>query len=253
MKIHFSIAKNKKAKLVSNNLLKLYGQEEVSEAEVIVAVGGDGAMLAAMRESILYDIPVFGLNRGNIGFLMNEYNNLNLIDRLKAAYEIIVHPLEMIALDTKNQKHTELAINEVAIFRRTHQSAIISIKIDDTERLNELTCDGVMVATPVGSTAYNLSAHGPILPIGSELLALTPISPFRPRRWRGALIKNNSIIEFNVINPKMRPVSASADAFEVKNISKVFISQKNDINLRILYDKTNSMEDKYLREQFSIG
>ena len=184
---------------------------------------------------------------------MNEYNDSNLIDRLKEANEIIVHPLEMIALDTKNQKHTELAINEVALFRRTHQSAIISIKIDDTERLNELTCDGIMVATPVGSTAYNLSAHGPILPIGSEILALTPISPFRPRRWRGALIKNNSIIEFNIINPKMRPVSASADAFDVKNISKVSISQKNDINLRILYDKTNSMEDKYLKEQFSIG
>ena len=252
LKIHFNIAKNKKAKLVSNDLLKLYGQVDVSEAEVIVAVGGDGAMLGAMRESILYDIPVFGLNRGNIGFLMNEYSDTNLIDRLKEANEIIVHPLEMIALDTKNQKHTELAINEVAIFRRTHQSAIISIKVDDTERLSELTCDGVMVATPVGSTAYNLSAHGPILPIGSEILALTPISPFRPRRWRGALIKNNSSIEFNVINPKMRPVSASADAFEVRNISKVLVSQKNDINLRILYDKTNSMEDKYLREQFSI-
>ena len=252
MKIHFSIAKNKKAKLVSNDLLKLYGQVEVSEAEVIVAVGGDGAMLGAMRESILYDIPVFGLNRGNIGFLMNEYSNSNLIDRLKEANEIIVHPLEMIALDTKNKKHTELAINEVAIFRRTHQSAIISIKIDDTERLSELTCDGVMVATPVGSTAYNLSAHGPILPIGSEILALTPISPFRPRRWRGALIKNNSVIEFNVINPKMRPVSASADAFEVRDIAKVSVSQKNNINLRILYDKTNSMEDKYLKEQFSI-
>ena len=253
MKIHFYIAENKKAKLVSNDLFNLYGQVEVSNAEVIVAVGGDGAMLAAMRESILYDIPVFGLNRGNIGFLMNEFNKSNLIDRLKEANEIIVHPLEMIALDTKNQKHTELAINEVAIFRTTHQSAIISIKIDDTERLNELTCDGAMVATPVGSTAYNLSAHGPILPIKSEILALTPISPFRPRRWRGALIKNNSIIEFNVINPKMRPVSASADAFEVKDISKVFISQKHDINLRILYDKTNSMEDKYLKEQFSIG
>ena len=252
MKIHFNIAKNKKAKLVSNDLLKLYGQVDVSEAEVIVAVGGDGAMLGAMRESILYDIPVFGLNRGNIGFLMNEYSNSNLIDRLKEANEIIVHPLEMIALDTKNQKHTELAINEVAIFRRTHQSAIISIKVDDTERLSELTCDGVMVATPVGSTAYNLSAHGPILPIGSEILALTPISPFRPRRWRGALIKNNSVIEFNVINPKMRPVSASADAFEVKDIAKVSVSQKNNINLRILYDKTNSMEDKYLKEQFSI-
>ena len=252
LKIHFNIAKNKKAKLVSNDLLKLYGQVDVSEAEVIVAVGGDGAMLGAMRESILYDIPVFGLNRGNIGFLMNEYSDSNLIDRLKEANEIIVHPLEMIALDTKNQKHTELAINEVAIFRRTHQSAIISIKIDDTERLSELTCDGVMVATPVGSTAYNLSAHGPILPIGSEILALTPISPFRPRRWRGALIKNNSVIEFNVINPKMRPVSASADAFEVRDIAKVSVSQKNNINLRILYDKTNSMEDKYLKEQFSI-
>ena len=252
LKIHFNIAKNKKAKLVSSDLLKLYGQVDVSEAEVIVAVGGDGAMLGAMRESILYDIPVFGLNRGNIGFLMNEYSNSNLIDRLKEANEIIVHPLEMIALDTKNQKHTELAINEVAIFRRTHQSAIISIKVDDTERLSELTCDGVMVATPVGSTAYNLSAHGPILPIGSEILALTPISPFRPRRWRGALIKNNSVIEFNVINPKMRPVSASADAFEVRDIAKVSVSQKNNINLRILYDKTNSMEDKYLKEQFSI-
>ena len=253
MKIHFHIAKNKKAKVVADELLNLYGQIELSNAEVIVAVGGDGAMLAAMRESITYNIPVFGLNRGNIGFLMNEFQKFNLIDRLKDANEIIVHPLEMIAIDSKNKKHVELAINEVAIFRRTHQSAIISIKIDDTERLSELTCDGVMVATPVGSTAYNLSAYGPILPIGSEILALTPISPFRPRRWRGALIKNKSIIEFNIINPKLRPVSASADAKEVKNIKKVFVSQKHNVDLRILYDKTNSMEDKYLKEQFSIG
>ena len=233
--------------------MHLYGQVELAKAEVIVAVGGDGAMLSAMRESITYNIPVFGLNRGNIGFLMNDFHQLNLIERLKDANEIIVHPLEMIVIDTKNKKFVELAINEVSIFRRTHQSAIISIKIDDTERLNELTCDGVMVATPVGSTAYNLSAHGPILPIGSEILALTPISPFRPRRWRGALIKNNSKVEFNIINSKLRPVSASADSKEVKNIEKVFISQRNDIDLRILYDKTNSMEDKYLREQFSIG
>ena len=253
MKIHFYIAKNKKAKVVADELLSLYGQVDLSRAEVIVAVGGDGAMLAAMRESITYNIPVFGLNRGNIGFLMNDFHKLNLIERLKDANEIIVHPLEMVAVDSKNKKHVELAINEVAIFRRTHQSAIISIKIDDTERLSELTCDGVMVATPVGSTAYNLSAHGPILPIGSEILALTPISPFRPRRWRGALIKNKSIIEFNIINPKLRPVSASADAKEVKNIKQVFVSQKHNIDLRILYDKTNGMEDKYLKEQFSIG
>ena len=253
MKIHFSIAKNKRAKSASIELTRLYGQVELAKAEVIVAVGGDGAMLSAMRESITYNIPVFGLNRGNIGFLMNDFHQLNLIERLKDANEIIVHPLEMIAIDTKNKKFVELAINEVSIFRRTHQSAIISISIDNTERLNELTCDGVMVATPVGSTAYNLSAHGPILPIGSEILALTPISPFRPRRWKGALIKNNSKVEFNIINSKLRPVSASADSKEVKNIEKVFISQRNDIDLRILYDKTNSMEDKYLREQFSIG
>jgi len=253
LKIHFSIAKNKKAKSASTELFRLYGQVELDKAEVIVAVGGDGAMLSAMRESINFNIPVFGLNRGNIGFLMNDFHELNLVKRLEESNEIIVHPLEMNAIDSKNNKFIELAINEVSIFRRTHQSAIISIKIDNTERLNELTCDGVMVATPVGSTAYNLSAHGPILPIGSEILALTPISPFRPRRWRGALIKNDSNVEFNIINPKLRPVSASADAKEVKNIKKVLISQRNDIDLKILYDKTNSMEDKYLKEQFSIG
>ena len=185
MKIHFSIAKNKKSQSVSEELLKLYGQVEISNAEVIVAVGGDGAMLSAMRQSIDFKIPVFGLNRGNIGFLMNKFEIGNLVERLKDANEIIVHPLEMKAIDSLTIVYTELAINEVSIFRRTHQSAIISIKIDDTEMLSELTCDGVMVATPVGSTAYNLSAHGPILPIGSEILALTPISPFRPRRWKG--------------------------------------------------------------------
>ena len=252
MKIHFSIAKNKKSQSVSDELLKLYGQVEISNAEVIVAVGGDGAMLAAMRQSIDFNIPVFGLNRGNIGFLMNEFDIKNLVERLMDANEIIVHPLEMKAIDSKNNEFTELAINEVSIFRRTHQSAIISIKIDNTERLSELTCDGVMVATPVGSTAYNLSAHGPILPIGSEILALTPISPFRPRRWKGALIKNRSKVEFNILNPKLRPVSASADAKEVKNIKKVIVSQRPDISLRILYDRTNSMEDKYLKEQFSM-
>jgi len=252
LKIHFSIAKNKKSQSVSSELLKLYGQAEISEAEVIVAVGGDGAMLSAIRQSIDYNIPVFGINRGNSGFLMNDFEKENLIERLKDANEIIVHPLEMKAIDLKNNEFIELAINEVSIFRRTHQSAIISIKIDGTERLSELTCDGVMVATPVGSTAYNLSAHGPILPIGSEILALTPISPFRPRRWKGALIKNKSIVEFNILNPKLRPVSASADAREVKNIKQVLVSQRPDINLRVLYDKTNSMEDKYLKEQFSM-
>ena len=253
MRINFSIGKNKKAKLASTKLIRHYGQVELSEAEIIVAVGGDGAMLNALRESISSNLPVFGLNRGNIGFLMNNFSEFDLIKRLEKAKEIIVHPLEMLVSDVENNEYKEMAVNEVSIFRSTHQSAMISIKIDETERLNELTCDGIMVATPVGSTAYNLSAHGPIIPIDSEILALTPISPFRPRSWRGALIKNKSIIEFGINNPKLRPVSASADSREVKNVTKVKVYQRNDVNLRIMYDQSNSMEDRYLREQFAIG
>ena len=253
MRINFSIGKNKKAKLASTKLIKHYGQVELSEAEIIVAVGGDGAMLNALRESISSNLPVFGLNRGNIGFLMNNFSEFDLIKRLEKAKEIIVHPLEMLVSDVENNEYKEMAVNEVSIFRSTHQSAMISIKIDETERLSELTCDGIMVATPVGSTAYNLSAHGPIIPIDSEILALTPISPFRPRSWRGALIKNKSIIEFGINNPKLRPVSASADSREVKNVTKVKVYQRNDVNLRIMYDQSNSMEDRYLREQFAIG
>jgi NAD+ kinase len=253
MRINFSIGKNKKAKIASTKLIKHYGQVELSEAEIIVAVGGDGAMLNALRESISSNLPVFGLNRGNIGFLMNNFSEFDLIRRLEKAKEIIVHPLEMLVSDIENNEYREMAVNEVSIFRSSHQSAMISIKIDETVRLNELTCDGIMVATPVGSTAYNLSAHGPIIPIDSEILALTPISPFRPRSWRGALIKNKSIIEFEINNPKLRPVSASADSREVKNVTKVKIYQRNDINLRIMYDQGNSMEDRYLREQFAIS
>ena len=253
MRINFSIGKNKKAKLASTKLIRHYGQVELSEAEIIVAVGGDGAMLNALRESISSNLPVFGLNRGNIGFLMNNFSEFDLIKRLEKAKEIIVHPLEMLVSDVENNEYKEMAVNEVSIFRSTHQSAMISIKIDETERLSELTCDGIMVATPVGSTAYNLSAHGPIIPIDSEILALTPISPFRPRSWRGALIKNKSIIEFGINNPNLRPVSASADSREVKNVTKVKVYQRNDVNLRIMYDQSNSMEDRYLREQFAIG
>ena len=253
MRINFSIGKNKKAKLASTKLIRHYGQVDLSEAEIIVAVGGDGAMLNALRESISSNLPVFGLNRGNIGFLMNNFSEFDLIKRLEKAKEIIVHPLEMLVSDVENNEYKEMAVNEVSIFRSTHQSAMISIKIDETERLSELTCDGIMVATPVGSTAYNLSAHGPIIPIDSEILALTPISPFRPRSWRGALIKNKSIIEFGINNPKLRPVSASADSREVKNVTKVKVYQRNDVNLRIMYDQSNSMEDRYLREQFAIG
>ena len=253
MRINFSIGKNKKAKLASTKLIRHYGQVELSDAEIIVAVGGDGAMLNALRESISSNLPVFGLNRGNIGFLMNNFSEFDLIKRLEKAKEIIVHPLEMLVSDVENNEYKEMAVNEVSIFRSTHQSAMISIKIDETERLSELTCDGIMVATPVGSTAYNLSAHGPIIPIDSEILALTPISPFRPRSWRGALIKNKSIIEFGINNPNLRPVSASADSREVKNVTKVKVYQRNDVNLRIMYDQSNSMEDRYLREQFAIG
>jgi len=244
--------KNKKSEKIKNLVIKKIYQNKFKKENLIIVIGGDGFMLQTLKKNKDSKKQFYGINSGNYGFLMNKFSSKNIINNLNKAKSISISPLEMQVRNNKNQIKKHIAINEVSIFRRTHQSAIISIKIDNTERLSELTCDGVMVATPVGSTAYNLSAHGPILPIGSEILALTPISPFRPRRWKGALIKNKSTVEFNILNPKLRPVSASADAKEVKNIKKVFVSQRPDISLRILYDQTNSMEDKYLKEQFSM-
>ena len=252
MKIHFTSSKNKIALNTKEKLVSKYNQTPINKAEVIVAIGGDGEMLKALRESISINLPVFGLNKGSIGFLMNRINNRNLIKRIKDSVQMIVHPLEMKVHDILNKKHISLAVNEIALFRNTNQSSIISISVDNEERLKDLYCDGILVATPVGSTAYNLSAKGPIIPLESDILALTPISPFRPRNWRGALIKNDSKISFEIKNPKLRPVNASADIIEIKNVTKVSVKQRHDINLKILHDADDNMEDRHLREQFLI-
>ena len=252
MKIHFTSSKNKIALNTKEILVSKYNQTSIHKAEVIVAIGGDGEMLKALRESISINLPVFGLNKGSIGFLMNRINNRNLIKRIKDSVQMIVHPLEMKVHDILNKKHISLAVNEIALFRNTNQSSIISISVDNEERLKDLYCDGILVATPVGSTAYNLSAKGPIIPLESDILALTPISPFRPRNWRGALIKNDSKISFEIKNPKLRPVNASADIIEIKNVTKVSVKQRHDISLKILHDADDNMEDRHLREQFLI-
>ena len=222
MKIHFTSSKSKIALETKNKLIAKYRQISKSKADVIVAVGGDGEMLRALRESISINLPVFGINKGHIGYLMNRHKNVNLINRIKNAVEMIVHPLEMKVKDIIGKEHSNLAINEVSLFRNTNQSSIITITVDKIERLKELYCDGVLVSTPVGSTAYNLSAKGPIIPLSSDILALTPISPFRPRNWQGALIKNSSEVKFEIKNPELRPVNASADIIEIKNVTEVF-------------------------------
>ncbi len=250
MKIHFTSSKSKIAIKTKEILISKYSQIPMNKAEVIVAIGGDGQMLKALRQSISINIPVFGLNKGSIGFLMNRVNKLNLIKRIKNAVQLVVHPLEMEVLDIHRKKHFSLAVNEIALFRNTNQSSIISISVDNEERLKDLYCDGILVSTPVGSTAYNLSAKGPIIPLGSDILALTPISPFRPRNWQGALIKNNSQICFEIKHPKLRPVNASADIIEIRNIVKVCVKQRHDINLKILHDADDNMEHRHLREQF---
>ncbi len=253
MKIHFTSAKNKASQETKFKLIEDYNQSPINKSDVIVAIGGDGEMLKALRESISTNLPVFGLNTGHVGFLMNRIKKLNLVERIEKADELIVHPLEIEAYDINNKKHVSLAVNEVALFRNTHQSSIISIKVDKVERLKDLYCDGIMVATPVGSTAYNLSAKGPIIPLASDILALTPISPFRPRNWQGALLKDKCFVQFLIKYPELRPVNASADIMEIKNVVKVNVHLRHDINLRILHDADDNMEDRHLKEQFLIS
>ena len=252
MKIHFTSSKNDIALKTKSELVIKYSQTPLRKADVIVAIGGDGEMLRALRDSISIKIPVFGINKGHVGFLMNRVNKKNLVNRIRNSDQMVVHPLEMEALDINDKKHLSLAVNEIALFRNTNQSSKISINVDNEERLKDLFCDGVLVATPVGSTAYNLSAKGPIIPLGSDILALTPICPFRPRNWQGALIKNDSKIKFKITNPTLRPVNASADVLEIKNVVEVNVKQRHDINLKILHDSNDNLENRHLKEQFLI-
>lgn len=238
------------ARRATESLRAHYGTVPVADADVIVALGGDGFMLETLHAVMHRDIPVYGMNRGSVGFLMNEYGAMALRERLDRSVESRIHPLRMRASDKGGRQVEALAINEVSLLRETRQAAKIAILVDGSTRMTELICDGVLVATPAGSTAYNLSAHGPILPIDAELLAVTPISAFRPRRWRGALLPMQATIRFEVLEPIKRPVSAVADATEVRDVDWVEARVARDVCLRLLFDPGHSLDERILREQF---
>lgn len=227
-----------------------YGQTPLHEADIAVALGGDGLMLQTMRALMGSEIPVYGMNRGSVGFLLNDYRTDNLRKRLAAAQSTRIHPLRMRVADTLGVTHEAHAINEVSMFRQIYQAAKLCIFVDGRLRLSELTCDGLLVATPAGSTAYNLSAHGPILPLSSSLLALTPISPFRPRRWRGALLPDRAEIVIRVLDGEKRPVSAAADHTEFRSVAEVSVRRDTEASVCVLHDPDHGLEERVVAEQF---
>ncbi len=228
-----------------------YGSVPLNEADFIVCLGGDGFMLHAVHGLIKWGKPVFGMNLGTYGFLCNEYDERDLVERLVLAEPVTLHPLHMEATDIRGVKHEGFAFNEVSMIRQTRQSARLRISVDGIERLSGLNGDGVLVATPAGSTAYNLSVHGPIIPIGSTLLALTPIAPHRPRHWRGALLPAKSVIQVDVNDGDKRPVSATADFTEVRDVRSVRVHEDKTISVTLLFDAKRNLAEKVIQEQFT--
>jgi NAD+ kinase len=228
-----------------------YGEVSEAEAQVVVALGGDGFMLEVLHRNLVTRRPIYGMNRGSVGFLMNDYHEHRLAERIGAAEQAVIHPLSMTAVDADGRNHHALAINDVSLLRSTRQAAKLRVLIDGRPRLEELICDGALVSTPAGSTAYNLSAHGPIIPIDGQILAVTPISAFRPRRWRGALISHKARVTFEILEADKRPVSAVADNVEVRNVVEVHVVEDRSIALAVLFDEGRSLEERMLAEQFS--
>ncbi|MEL6610324.1 MAG: NAD kinase [Pseudomonadota bacterium] len=228
-----------------------YGDHEPASAEVIVALGGDGFMLSTLHATQDLPAPVYGMNRGTVGFLMNEYAEDDLPFRLAAAEEAIINPLKMRATTRSGEVVERLAINEVSVLRQGPQAAKLRIYVDDKLRMAELSCDGALLATPAGSTAYNYSAHGPIVPIGSEVLALTAVAAYRPRRWRGALLPKSAKVRFEVVSPEKRPIMADADGRSVRDIAQVEIASEPSVEHRLLFDPGHGLEERLLREQFA--
>ena len=249
-RIAFAAADTPEAQAAQRQLAARYGETAPEEADVIVALGGDGLMLETLHAYLDRGVPIYGMNRGTVGFLMNQYREEDLPERLAKAAEVTLHPLSMAARCSNGDKVRALAINEVSLLRESRQAASIRVKVDGVVQLDELICDGIMVATPAGSTAYNLSAHGPIVPIGAQLLALTPISAFRPRRWRGALLNNTARVEFEILNSKKRPVSATADYTEVRDVERVEVREDQSVSLHLLFDPEHNLEKRIIREQF---
>ena len=248
-KPHFIVDYTKISKESSNRIQSTYKFFSLSEADAIVVLGGDGFMLDILKQYQDLELPFYGINKGTVGFLMNQNQNENLLNKLNQAEETIIHPLKMHAKKIDGSEEDHLAINEISILRSGSQAAKLKIVVDNLVRLEELVCDGALVSTPAGSTAYNYSAHGPILPIDSNILALTAMAAFRPRRWRGALIPSNAKIEFFIKDYNKRPVSAYADSKEVKNISSVKIESEDDVYYKLLFDKGHGLQERILREQ----
>jgi NAD+ kinase len=232
-------------------LISRYGNAPVDEADVIVALGGDGLMIQTLHRFMSAHVPIYGMNRGSVGFLMNEYDEDDLPARLACAKSNMIHPLRMKAYQKDGVTDKALAINEVSLYRLSNQAARLRVSVDGEVRLEELVADGVLLATPAGSTAYNLSVHGPILPITASLLALTPISPFRPRRWRGALLPCSAHVSVEVLDTEKRPVSAVADHTEFRDVLRVDIAEERAIGLRLMFDPGHELGDRILTEQFS--
>ncbi len=249
-KITFHTADTEEAQSVLKEILKHHNDVGLDEADIMVVIGGDGTMLEALHKVHDVKIPVYGINSGSIGFLLNPSCSTELNDKLNNAHEVDIYPLEMIAKDQDGKEHKAMAFNEVSLLRETRQAAKLKISVDDVERIAELICDGILLSTPAGSTAYNLSANGPIIPLSGNVLALTPISAFRPRRWRGALLPSHANIKIDIINNKKRPVSATADSTEIRDIKSVTIKQANSHGCKLLFDPDHNLEERILKEQF---
>jgi NAD+ kinase len=248
-KLHFVASEAPEAQTMLVKLRQIYGEVEPESASAIVALGGDGLMLQTLHTFVGRNVPIYGMNFGSVGFLMNEFRESDLSQRLAAAEPARVHPLLMRASCPSGVREA-LAFNEVSLLRETRQTAKIRVTVDGVVRVEELAADGILIATPVGSTAYNFSAHGPIIPLGAGVLALTPISAFRPRRWRGALLPHAASIQFDILEAEKRPVSAVADYTEVRDVLSVAVRENREVSLTMLFDPEHNLEERVLKEQF---
>jgi NAD+ kinase len=249
-RIHFVATQQDGAEKTAESLRERYGSHDIENADVIVALGGDGFMLRTLHRHLPTGLPVYGMKLGDVGFLMNRFREDDLYERLGAANVVELNPLRMIAVTEGGGESQALAINEVSLLRQVNQAAHIRILVNDSVKVEDLVCDGVLVATAAGSSAYNLSVQGPILPLGTDALALTPISPFRPRRWRGAVLPSSVRIRFEILDYYKRPVAATADATEIRNVISVDVFEEKNITLKLMFDPDHSLEQRILDEQF---